>query len=58
MSKYHPWEIYMHTFFTFICVATGHWLFALVNIPMLLVNLKLLISKHYKFHFITMKEYS
>jgi hypothetical protein len=47
----------LHSFFTVVCILTGHWLFALVNLPMLAVNMKLLATKHYKFHFITHKEY-
>ena len=58
LSKYMPFEIGMHISYTAFCFVSGHWLLAVLNIPLLVFNIRLYSLKQHKFHFFTHKEYA
>ncbi len=57
MSKWVPYEIYIHSFITFICCFNMNWFLFLYNLPLFLVHARMLINKEYIFHIITVNEY-
>ena len=57
MSDYHPIEIYAHIFVTFLGLFSAHWTLFLMNLPLVLYNLKMIKEDKHKFHCFTYKEY-
>ena len=57
MSKWIPYEIYLHSFITFVCFFNGNLFLFLYNLPLALMHWKMLINKEYSFHIITVNEY-
>ncbi|TNV75385.1 hypothetical protein FGO68_gene5743 [Halteria grandinella] len=57
MSKWVPYEIYMHAFITFVMLFNRNWFLFLYNLPLFLVHTRMLINKEHLFHIITVNEY-
>ena len=57
MSKWIPYEIYMHTFLTFVCLFNGNLFMFLYNLPLALIHWRMLINREYVLHLITISEY-
>ena len=49
--------MYMQIFLTFLFFFSQHWMLFLASIPLFCLHLKMLVTKEYKFHCITYKEY-
>ena len=58
LSQFMPLEIGSHFSYTVFCFLSGHWLLAVLNVPLLLFNMRLFSLKQHKFHFFTHKEYA
>jgi len=57
MSKWSPYEIYIHTFLTFVCLFNGNTFLFLYNLPLAIIHARMLINREYVLHLITVNEY-
>ena len=57
MSKWIPYEIYIHSFLTFVCLFNGNFFMFLYNLPLALIHCRMLINREYVLHLITINEY-
>lgn len=57
MSKWIPYEIYLHSFITFVCLFNGNLFMFLYNLPLTIIHWKMFINREHVFHIITLQEY-
>lgn len=54
MSNWIPYEIYLHTFITFVCLFNGNLFMFLYNLPLAIKHWKMFINREHIFHVITL----